>query len=513
MPEEWDIGLRRPSTVSDWKKLIVDFRDQFPYDPLTALIVETFANALDAKSTNIQIFTEGNKYKILDNGKGMSLNDFKEYHNIASLTKRRGEGIGFAGVGAKVFLDRAKYTITETRTRNFNATTHWAFYDASLEWKPITTQGKVISKTGTYVEVELENDEDIRKLNSQFIKETLQQHYNAVLLGYYLDRSVKVNGEELKPWQIEEDQIEERKNFNFRYGGHLIQGFLVKSKSKLPDEFQGPFIVVHGKTVMQHWFKQYPLMSETFYGLILADYLIDILITSKSGFNQISWLWKKFHGKIGRFISDWLDEIDAKPRLPPVSTDLGDLSQELEKSINEILKTPDFVDLANSVFQSIMRRTIGVKSEEGENKGTEVEGGQATTGTVGGLGSGEGVETIGGEEGTGIIEDENGSTPIERVRRRVRGGVKIGYDNLPENLLEGWIDPGRQAITVNIGHPAYKIAEGLSINMKAYSVLVYHTLRTVLNTMIKELVVEEDQKDTMSKILSEWYKRNIMISR
>ncbi len=55
MSDEWNIGIRRPSTVSDWKKLIQDFRDQFPYDSLTALIVETFANALDAKATKIDI--------------------------------------------------------------------------------------------------------------------------------------------------------------------------------------------------------------------------------------------------------------------------------------------------------------------------------------------------------------------------------------------------------------------------------------------------------------------------
>jgi hypothetical protein len=107
MAEEWSLGTRRPSTISDWKKLIKDFRDQFPYDPLTALVVETFANALDAKATRIDIRVDGNTYKILDNGDGMTPHEFREYHNIASLTKRRGETIGFAGVGAKVFLDRS----------------------------------------------------------------------------------------------------------------------------------------------------------------------------------------------------------------------------------------------------------------------------------------------------------------------------------------------------------------------------------------------------------------------
>jgi hypothetical protein len=121
--EKWIIGVRKPSTVSDWKKLIRDFRDQFPYDPFTALIVETFANALDAEATKIDIYVDHNLYKIRDNGNGMTLYEFQEHHNIASLTKRRGETIGFAGVGAKVFLDRAEYTLTETKSKSFHGAT------------------------------------------------------------------------------------------------------------------------------------------------------------------------------------------------------------------------------------------------------------------------------------------------------------------------------------------------------------------------------------------------------
>lgn len=127
MSEDWQIGIKQHSTVSDWKKLIRDFRDQFPYDPLTALIVETSANAIDAGAAQIEVHVNRDRYEITDNGKGMNLHDFKEYHNIASLTKRRGEGIGFAGVGAKIFLDRAEHIITETKSGGFSGTTKWAF--------------------------------------------------------------------------------------------------------------------------------------------------------------------------------------------------------------------------------------------------------------------------------------------------------------------------------------------------------------------------------------------------
>ncbi len=99
MTEGWSIGERRHSTVN-FLKLIRDLRQQFPYDPFATLVVETFANSLDAKATHIAIHIDNDAYKILDNGKGMNQADFEEYHNIASLTKKRGAGIGFAGVGA-----------------------------------------------------------------------------------------------------------------------------------------------------------------------------------------------------------------------------------------------------------------------------------------------------------------------------------------------------------------------------------------------------------------------------
>lgn len=503
MSEEWAIGKRRPSTVSDWKKLIQDFRDQFPYDPFTALIVETFANALDAKATKIKIRVDGNTYKILDNGNGMTPYDFKEYHNIASLTKRRGEGIGFAGVGAKVFLDRAEYTITETKSRNFNGTTYWAFYGDSLEWKPVTALDKVEYPSGTYVEVKLRNDEDLSKLDPLFIKKVLQQYYNSILLGYYNLRSVTINKKEVEPWQVPQNEVEKRKEFEFKYGKYRIKGFFVKSMEPLPEEFQGPFIVVYGKTVMQWWFRQYPLNSETFYGLILADPLIDILRTSKSDFERTSMLWKQFHSKAGRVFSEWLDEIGAKPGLPTVSADLDRMSRELEKSINQVLKMSEFADLANTVFQNIIQRTVAIRSAMGELGGIEVEGKQETTGTLGGLGKGKGVDTIGEGEGKGIIEDESGLTPIERVRRRLRGLIKIGYDERPDPM-EGWIDPGQQAIIINKAHPAWKVADGLTLQAKDERVRVYHVLRTVFTILVEEGEVEHP-KETITKLFSCWY--------
>jgi len=496
-------GGRRPSTVSDWRKLIQDFRDQFPYDAFSALVVETFANALDAKATRIDIQVDGNLYRILDNGSGMSEHDFREYHNVASLTKTRGETIGFAGVGAKIFLDRAEHIITETKSKDFHGATQWAFYDESLEWEPVATANRISYPTGTYVEVEMTNTDDLNNSNPEFIRTLLQRHYNPALLGYYNLRNVTLNGRIVEPWRVPENQIDRQKEFDFKYAGHRIRGFFVKSKSPVPDEFQGPFIAVYGKKVTQEWFKQYPISSETFYGLILADHLIDILRTSKSDFERTSWTWKRFHGKMGRLLSDWLNEIGAKPRPPPMPTDMDRMSREIEKSINDVLKMPELADFANKIFQNMIQRAVAIQNPAGELSGTLTEGAQQTAGTLGGPTEGKGVPTVGDDEGRGIVEDDSGQTPIERARRRVRGGIRIGYDEQPANLSEAWIDPGKPAIIINTGHPAWKVADGLTLQARDERVRVYHILRSVFNTLAEE-GGPETTKESLAKLFSCW---------
>jgi hypothetical protein len=500
---QWMHGGRRPSTVSDWKKLIRDFRDQFPYDAFSALVVETFANALDAKATKVDIQVEGNVYRIVDNGLGMSEHDFTEYHNVASLTKTRGETIGFAGVGAKIFLDRAERIITETKSRDFHGSSQWAFYGDSLEWEPTATANRVDYPTGTYVEVKLTDADDVSRSNPEFIRTLLQRHYNPALLGYYNLRTVTLNGSNVEPWRIPENQIDKLKEFDFRYARHRIRGFFVKSKNAVPEEFQGPFIAVYGKKVTQEWFKQYPISSETFYGLILADHLIDILRTSKSDFERTSWLWKRFHGKMGRLLSDWLNGIGAKPRPPPVPTDMDRMSREIEKSINDVLKMPELVDFANRIFQNMIQRAVAIQNPSGEISGIPTEGAQQTAGTMGGPTEGTGVPTVGNDEGPGITEDESGTTPAERIRRRVRGGVRIGYDEQPSNLLEAWIDPGKPAIIINTGHPAWKVADGLTLQARDERVRVYHILRSVFTALAEEAGTDAI-KESLAKLFSCW---------
>lgn len=489
MTKEWCIGEEYESAVSDWKKLIIDFRDQFPYDPLTALIVETFANSLDAGATEIKVYIDTNEgvFKIIDNGKGMSQEQFIEYHNIASLTKRKGEGIGFAGVGAKIYLDRCEYIRTETKSKDFFGASYWRFIGKKPKWKPVKTKEVIPYKTGTCVEVKIDDKEDKIKFNSKFVENVLHQFYNAILLGFYRVKKVYINDKSLSGWMPDEEETEEKEVIDIRIGKNRVKGFLLKVDSQLPEIFQGPSIVVYGKTVTQEWFRQYPICADRITGLIIADYLIKILRTSKSDFDRTAMLWKYFHNRIGNFIGNWLEKIGAKPKPPKVSKSLKELSQIVEETVNKLLKLPEFSEIANRLFQSYLRKTVVIKSEKGIDLGKNISGVQKISGTLGGATSGGKVPTIGNDEGEGVQEDEAGDIPIERVRRRVKGGIRIMYDDKPENFLEGWIDPSLQAVVINTGHPAWRIAN-------EFKSQVYHLLRVVFTVLAEEINVEEPKK-------------------
>ena len=496
-------------TRVNYAKLVVDLRDQFPYDALTALIVETFANSIDADATKIEIEIDekNHVFRIIDNGTGMNHDQFVEYHNIASLTKERGETIGFAGVGAKIFLDRAEYIITETKSDSYCNASEWVFNEDSKtpKWRYIETKNRVKSRSGTYVEVRLSNFSDCKIFTDNHVRLLLQEWYNAVLLGYYNVRDVFVNGEKVKPWQLY--PVENEKTFDFVYEGNRIRGFFIKTVDDIPDVFQGPHIIVKGKTVEQNWFKQFPMFSNKITGLVLADHLIHILTASKARFKYKKRDWKRFNAKMSKVFSDWLSEINAKPQIPQVDNQLQNTARMIERSINDILKDPLFSELTKDIFQNILKKTVGIKSSIGKDVGILTPGKQITTGTVGGEGTGGGVVTHGDEEGVGVEEKSDRAshefgkeTPIEKVKRRVKGGIKIGFADKPDEIKEVWIDPAESVIIINTSHPAFVAAYAMGSEP-------YHMMRCIIKELLEEAEIE-DAEEKMHDFFATWNSKN-----
>ena len=487
------IGDRRESKVN-FRKIILDLRNQFPYDALSSFFVETFANSIDAGATRIDIFVGNDVIKILDNGKGMNKRQFIDYHNLASLAKTRGVSIGFAGVGAKIYLDKVYYIVTETKSRKFHKRSNWAFHGKIPRWTVEPVQNKITHKNGTYVEAKIKDSKDIKKLSADYVKSIIKTHYNAILLGYYGKKRITVNNNVIQPFTPDSENIELNKPFTIKVGRNEVKGFIIKSKKDINETFQGPQIIVQGKTVMTYWFRQYPTYSGLFTGMFFADHLIKIITTSKSDFDKSTNVWKKFNREVGRALGAWLNEIGAKVKLPEPSKDLNSLSHEIENKINELLKQPQFSEIANKLFQNLMLKSVAIGSDSGTLRGIEQEGGQSVNGTLGTSDTGDGVLTSGPDDKSGVIEKDQGDLPIERIRRRAKGGIKISMAVQPDELKEAWIDPLTQTITINQGHPSWKVAEKLNRKTKSENVTSYHMLRSIFKLLADEAGVESPEK-------------------
>ena len=104
-------------TRVDLQHLLEDLRDAYPGSIEETILTEIMANSLDSGAAMIRLFTDSaaRTLTVIDNGSGMQRRDLARFHNIASSTKTRGEGIGFAGVGIKLGLLVCEEVFTESR--------------------------------------------------------------------------------------------------------------------------------------------------------------------------------------------------------------------------------------------------------------------------------------------------------------------------------------------------------------------------------------------------------------
>lgn len=174
--------------------MIDDFLKMYPEEPHEVLVTESIANALDAEASSIKITIQDGTYTIDDDGRGMTESEFEEnYHSLAFSTKTRGEGIGFAGVGAKlylIFLEAGSKIVTETRSTDFHGASELAVIDGEPRWRRITPSR--LDHNGTIYTVQLHRTHQ-QLLSPDKIMKIVQRHYNSVLLGLYGEKNIEVN--------------------------------------------------------------------------------------------------------------------------------------------------------------------------------------------------------------------------------------------------------------------------------------------------------------------------------
>jgi hypothetical protein len=498
------VGATKHISSVNWRKVIENFRFGYQHrDPCEILLTELMANAIDAGADKIHVELDGGIPRVLrfmDNGSGMSKKAFSDYHNLGSLHKHKGSGIGWAGIGAKLYIDRCQSVYTETRSKTFLGASDWQFpkSEPAPVWREVPPRGLRGGGCGTAVEIVISAKKDCGRLTAEMIEATILSNYNYAMkpVGNVV---VTVNGARLAPFNPTDLALQSRDVEVSLKKGASARGRLILLKEEAPPGFGLISIVVHGKTVGEQYdFRQFARISEpdTISGYVQCDDLIQVTTTSKDNFNRRTSEWRDFDSKVGRIFSSWLQEIG---HLEKVETDVGleDLAKELQSQINEIFKLPEIRELKLDLFQRIAQRLTTIRDPTGDTLGADVPGVQTVPGTLGGEGTGKGVTTPGDEPGIGVEIDTGGDTNVTEKQRRLRSGIQLAYVDRPGRVERAYVDPGLQAIAVNKANPAFRCAELIG-GIEFYT--IDECLRVVCET-----IEDEEQRAAILNSLFQGY--------
>ena len=114
-------------TRVDLVHLLEDLRDAYPGSLEDTILTEMVANALDSGARSLELHTDRSARTLTatDDGGGMTRRELARYHDLGASAKRRGRGIGFAGVGIKLGLLACDEVVTETRRGRVHVATSW----------------------------------------------------------------------------------------------------------------------------------------------------------------------------------------------------------------------------------------------------------------------------------------------------------------------------------------------------------------------------------------------------
>lgn len=175
-------------TRVDLVHLLEDLRDAYPGSLEETILTEIVANALDsgARRLDLDIDAPASTLLAVDDGSGMSRRQLARYHDLASTGKRRGKGIGFAGVGIKLGLLACDEVVTETLQGRQHAATSWRIKNrnrAPWSWVPPL---HLLERDGTAVLLKLSNPLS-PLLDRRFLETTVLWHFQPLFEPELLD--------------------------------------------------------------------------------------------------------------------------------------------------------------------------------------------------------------------------------------------------------------------------------------------------------------------------------------
>ena len=284
-------------TRVDLLHLLEDLRDAYPGAIEETILTEIVANSLDSGAGTIALTTdpESSTLTVVDNGSGMQRRELSGYHDLATTTKTRGRGIGFAGVGIKLGLLVCDEVLTETRRGKQHVATTWHLTSRRrAPWKWVRPPPGLVGERGTAVRLAVQ-DAFSALVDASYIETVLYQHFyplfdpdfDELLSGHYKGgvRFV-VNGQTLprRTWRGRERAPVAIRLPRKRKPSAV--GYLLRADGPLPEEQRGIAISALGKVIKRgwDWLGVAPSAAESIGGVIEAPALAACLTLNKADF-------------------------------------------------------------------------------------------------------------------------------------------------------------------------------------------------------------------------------------
>ena len=425
-----------------------NFREAYD-DESSVVVLEAMANALDAKATKVDVLLNNQHISFRDNGPGMSKKQFRAYHNISASTKRKGVGIGFAGVGAKVYLAVWKQTVIHTETYGPDGplASDLRVTHGKVRWEECPTDTSIRTK-GTLYDVKL-NKKDYEKLCAE-LHDIIRDQFNPAMLN---GLQVTVNGDKLEPW---DPPNETRIDGTAKVKRSEVPVTLTIYNDDVPSKYRHVQYQVWGKTITTK----------------KLDWVTDI----KEPYRN------RIHCLVGAETCSRYLKLD-KGSFKGGPRDVASMYRAVDKWLHETLRDKGYVDARGGDVQRSAKISGFFKKLFNDPKYRWLNPGAAG-------GSGPGAESGENEAGRDKVtqQKETVKTPEKRNERaEVHARGRAGGSGL--NIItayrygdprDGWIDPENNDFVCNTAHPLYRkyeknaAARNLRVKQVLFGALIAH---------------------------------------
>jgi hypothetical protein len=225
----------------------------------------------------------------------MRRRELSRYHDLATSTKTRGKGIGFAGVGVKLGLLICKEVITETRSGAAHVATSWLLNGRhKAPWHWLATLPGAVGERGTAIQLHLGHALS-PLLDAGFIETVIRRHFEPLfdprltpMLAPLYRHGIlfSVNGRPIGPDPpVVAEQVDLLVRLSRKRKPAVI-GWLMRGVAPLPEERRGLAVSTYGKVIKRgwEWLGVTTAQAERIGGLIEAPGLAECLTLNKGDF-------------------------------------------------------------------------------------------------------------------------------------------------------------------------------------------------------------------------------------